>query len=563
MVFGFLPRQKALAVLVGGSVVALGASALPASAEQTVRVSDRAGSACFVQACPWTAPVQSVHFEAPRLDLHRTLVTGEPVAQSRTPELTAAGTGRLVLRVEGAPAKASHLVSISGPAGVTREISQSTVLSVEDPGLWTVTARKISAGGFTYFPLVTATSAHLERAGSEVVTIDYADVVSDRILVVSQGALVSIGPGARALGRESDQAQGCNVDGAREIVLKPLNRLKQFIFRAKKVFDIAIGITQQTPNGALYREVCGPPVRSGGKVKLWVVDAPLSDLGPRETLSFSERYAPKLSEETVHGFQLVGQQKLTLRNLRCDSGVSGSFTPSFSFSPEWRFLLQWTSASLRNPGRFKASVSAGGTATAGFVAQLSTHGTCTYPQTTVLSLPMGGPFAFAIGPVPVVISPHLSFNVMADVNASGSVAVGARQSLDIEAGLTWTGTQLDRIWRIKPSSPRHLTSSSADASAGVTVGLDVGFLLYRLAGPTLGLSVAGTLKGSTGSGWSLWAGVGAKASLKLHFYWPLSKIFEKSQSLYDNQWQVWPTIEPIPPANGTALRTPFPAEFWD
>jgi glucose/arabinose dehydrogenase len=80
----------------------------------------------------------------------QTVLVTSGAAATATPITYAVASGRLALTILGLPAGTPGSVTVNGPASYTRAVTASEQIDLLDPGLYTIVAGEVQAGGTTY-----------------------------------------------------------------------------------------------------------------------------------------------------------------------------------------------------------------------------------------------------------------------------------------------------------------------------------------------------------------------------------------------------------------------------
>jgi hypothetical protein len=112
---------------------------------------------------------------------------------------------------------------------------------------------------------------------------------------------------------------------------------------------------------------------------------------------------------------------------------------------------------------------------------------CQLPKT-----PVGPPFnwttEFQIGPLPVVIQTQLRFYISASGRIGAAVTTGVGQSFSGSAGVSYANGGFSPIASLQNTFSYDAPSASAGGNFVASVGPELTFLLYGLAGPQLSLT---------------------------------------------------------------------------
>lgn len=241
---------------------------------------------------------------------------------------------------------------------------------------------------------------------------------------------------------------------------------------------VAIGIGPNTPYGFLGR-VQAKQSSPGGTV-LSTVPATLPEAVPEadvdQTLSLGSASASDASGAR-RAMRLSSDQSIDCGGKHLDARTSLELTPTMRFQASWSVLHGVSSASLTFGGRAVAKMS---------VSAKAPIASCSYSRTFIKR--MLQPIDFQIGPVPVVIVPHLDVDLKINgsvgstltSSVSGTVQLAGGARWERDGGLRPTGS-LDADFSAQPPS----VDQAAHLGAHLVPSVEA--LFYGGAGPALKL----------------------------------------------------------------------------
>ena len=144
-------------------------------------------------------------FDPTPTSLDVTVVTGQRRSES---VVYALATGSLAVSVSGLPAGVNGNVTVTGPAGFTRTITQSTTLSMLAPGTYTIAAASVTTPSGTLTPTPTSRSVLVTASPTPVsASVSYATTLGAMNLTLSglpasvANAVTLVGPGGASVAR--------------------------------------------------------------------------------------------------------------------------------------------------------------------------------------------------------------------------------------------------------------------------------------------------------------------------------------------------------------------------
>ncbi len=262
---------------------------------------------------------------------------------------------------------------------------------------------------------------------------------------------------------------------------------------------LALGVGKATPDGLLARITAVD--RSAGRTVASTVPATLTEVLPAGELDV------RLDELAMRSARAAAN-----RPVRCSSGAVLQVSATAGVTTRLDLRVSW-SLPFTITARFGASVQA----RARVGASISGSGRCALGPFALLPRPFTlGHFTFAIGPVPVVLTPKLQLFVSGDTcfraaaSTSASAAVGVSAGVQYDDGFSPFGG-LTRSFTFDP--PR--LSASGRIQGRVTPVVDV--LVNGIGGPRIdfnaGLKLAADINANPW--WRLTAPLSVGAQLRL------------------------------------------------
>jgi hypothetical protein len=195
------------------------------------------------------------------------------------------------------------------------------------------------------------------------------------------------------------------------------------------------------------------------------------------------------------------------QRVSCSNGVRAEITGSVTITPSFDLDAAWS------PGGGVSDLSFTGTLTEDVRLRTSIGGgaSCALPETALLAKPVRfQPVVFAVGPVPVVVTPELRLSLDATGSVQAALAAGAGQVASVRAGLVLRNGAVGPVAGLS-STFTYLpptVSGTATAQTGVSATFD--FLVYGDRGPQVRTRAH---VGVDGPGWTLKAGLTAGVQL--------------------------------------------------
>lgn len=384
------------------------------------------------------------------------LASADPVAPGRSTTTDARG-GTLKVRVAKLPG--GRRVVVRGPQRFKRVLTSTTILRNLAPGRYRVKAVKVRTEDWTAHPAVSKPRVRV-RAGRRAVTrVSFPTVISRDVRVLK----------GRDIGAFTAPSAA---DPTGIITLSK---------RAPEGTVLAAGVTPQTPYGALVAVLSAKQTPAGWEHEVRIAGIQEAVLRGEYDVPIDTRPVPIRARLTARrpatnargtsagcaGAMEAGAE------LDGKAALHGSFTGGVA---DWKWYKPWKANPYVQMGlSIEANVDARAWAKA--------KGSCTTGEVSLINQPLGV-IAFSIGPIPVVLVPHLGVEAGASITASGKLELAGGVRAD--AGATVT-VSLRRAPELRGSGPTfdgwsHFDlKASAAAEAHLTGRLTI--LAYGVAGP--------------------------------------------------------------------------------
>ena len=386
------------------------------------------------------------------------LVAGPGVAApaaSRAVTSSEARTGTLKVRVAALPG--NRKVVVRGPQRFKRVLTSTTVLRGLAPGRYRVKAAKVRTDEWRAYPEVRKSRPKVRAGRSTVTRVTYPTVISSAAKVLT----------ARDI---KDFVAPSSTDATGEITLSR---------RAAEGTVLAAGLTPETPQGALLAVLTSKKAATGWVHRVRIAgiqeavlrgeyDVPIDTAVPIQArLGVASPMRGTGSTSGCSGSMEAGAE------LTGDANLNGSFSGGVA---DWKWYKPWKA----NP-YVQMGVSIDATVNAR--AWAKAKGTCTTGEKSVYSQNLTV-IAFAIGPIPVVLVPHLGIDAGASITASGRLELAGGVRADAGASLRVSLRKAPELSGHGPTFDGWSTfdmKASAAAEAHVTGRLTI--LAYGVAGP--------------------------------------------------------------------------------
>ena len=369
-----------------------------------------------------------------------------------------ARSGTLKVRVAALPG--NRRVVVRGPHRFKRVLTSTTVLRGLVPGRYRVRAASVRTEEWTAYSEVSRPRVRV-RAGRRTVTrVGFPTVVSTNARVLS----------ARDI---KDFAAPSTTDTTGEITLSR---------RAPEGTVLAAGVTPETPYGALVAVLSARKTQAGWEHTVRIA-------GIQEAVLRGEYDVPVTASSVPFRGRLVATRSSTANARGTSAGCSGSMEAGAdldgsanlrgSFSggvADWKWYKPWKANPYVQMGMsIDATVDARAWAKA--------KGSCSTGEKTLVSSNLAV-IAFSIGPIPVVLVPHLGIDAGASITASGRLELAGGVRADAGANVR---VSLRKAPEVTGSGPTFdgwssfAMKATASAEAHVTGRLTI--LAYGVAGP--------------------------------------------------------------------------------
>jgi hypothetical protein len=384
-----------------------------------------------------------------------------PVLASSGPPVDARASveargGTLKVRVATLPGQ--RRVVVRGPQRFKRVLTSTTVLRNLAPGRYRVRAARVRTEDWTAHPVVSRPRVRV-RAGRRALTrVSFPTVVSSAAKVLE--------------GRDIKAFTAPSVTDRTGVIT--LSR------RAPDGTVLAAGVTPRTPYGALVAVLSARKTAAGWEHEVRIAglqeavlrgeyDVPIDTTVPIQGRlgAGSSRRGSGSTSAGCTGSMEAGAE------LTGDANLNGSFSGGVA---DWKWYKPWKANPYVQMGMsIDATVDARAWAKA--------KGTCTTGEKTLYNQNLTV-IAFAIGPIPVVLVPHLGIDAGASITASGKIELGGGVRADAGAAIR---VSLRKAPEITGSGPTFdgwsYLDMKASAAAEAHVRGRLTILAYGVAGP--------------------------------------------------------------------------------
>ena len=460
-----------------------------------------------------------------------------------------ARAGTLKVRVATLPG--DRRVVVRGPHRFTRVLTRTTVLRGLAPGRYRVKATKVRTDDWVAHPLVRKPRLKVRAGRTSVSRVAYPTVISSAARVLKARDITAYSaPSAE--------------DPTGTIVLPR---------KAPEGTVLAAGVTPATPYGALVTVLSAKRTGAGWEHTVRIA-------GIQEAVLRGEYDVPIDTTVPVRGrlgagTSLRGSGSTTSgctgsmeagAELNGDANLKGSFSGGVA---DWKWYKPWKANPYVQMGMsIDATVNARAWAKA--------KGTCTTGEKSVYNQNLTV-IAFAIGPIPVVLVPHLDIGAGASITASGRLELAGGVRADAGANIRVSLRKAPEITGHGPTFDGWSSfdmKASAAAEAHVTGRLTI--LAYGVAGPYAQARVAvlGNADSTANPWWHIDAEGSAAAGVRvgnLCFSFLGCLKLEAGKELAKQTWRLAQADGPRPKAveqahvleglNATVnpdVRAPFP-----
>ena len=358
---------------------------------------------------------------------------------------------RLVVRVVELPGGVRASVRVRGPHGYSRRLTGTGALTGLRPGSYRIAAADVHAGASLFVARLSGSRVRLRGGHTRRVVVSYRGRVPDSTKTLKSSAVRSL-TGAPGGPQSVILSAGATASGPRH-------------------GDVLVaGVSDAAPDGLLGR-VTDVTSLAAGRLRVRLRPAALTDALPSGDITVSRRRARTAADDEV-----VQQVK---KLVSCGGGqvdVSGqvSATAGVYLDAHWGGLLHPALKQASFTGAIKET------------AELSA--TASSPSCTFGPFDLGGPKRFApitvaVGPVPVVLIPVLSFHLKGAGDVGATLTGRVRQSFDASAGVKYEGGQFTPIKTLSNDFDFDQPALSVSAKLGASIEAQLSLLVYGVAGP--------------------------------------------------------------------------------
>jgi uncharacterized protein (TIGR03437 family) len=477
------------------------------------------------------------------------------------------GTGTLQIQVTSLPAGMPANVTVTSTAGYSATVTSSQSLQVP-PGTYTVLANTVPGTNVYYAAFPPQQTVTVSKGSVTAATASYSAAILQTTKVLDQ---------------QGQQGLSVSPDGS--TVKLPAGSTVGQTLAAGQV--LAVGVTPATPNGLLRKIVSVS--RSSSQVSAGTAPATLADAFQQANFTFKttlttqgsnsfQALVPGVEFSQARGLNFARQDATPLGSLQTacpsdtsllvqmfDAPIAKDSLGTVSVSGEIRICptlqFDW------NIGGFPPSLRSL-TATATFGEQVHITIAGSYQGSLDKQIAVGRiasePITVFIGPVPVVLTPAITFFVGASGKVTAGISVGVTQSASVTGGISYADGKISPIFsRISSFEQDPLgidTSLSAKAYAGVNLELSVYGIVSPQFSPDAFIQLDADLLANPW--WKLTAGLEGYASVKVGIFgfpdlfdFTYPKLFEISQVIAQASGGFGnsvPVLEKITPDTATA-----------
>jgi uncharacterized repeat protein (TIGR03803 family) len=451
------------------------------------------------------------------------IVTNPPPGggASASAQLTVAAAA-LTVNITDLPTGTPANVTVTDPSGRTVTLT-STQTIFGSSGTYAVAATSVAAAQSTYYPTVATQSVMVQEADSLAIAVDYHTAVPNTLKVLdsagAEGLLVSADGSTLTISSSSSIAQSLATGDV-----------------------LAIGVTSATPNGDL-RKIVSVSQR-GGQIVATTVQATFADAFQRADFNYQASLGPNAfsnARPLLPGVAMVraSARRSVHRPHEHDSGADPCTDasavliemisvpivedPSGSIAANGQIEVCPTLQFNWSIGGFPPTLTAlSSTTTLG--GDIHVNVTGRYDNSFEVKIPIltatADPITVFVGPVPVVITPEVTFFVGANGEVSAGFSAGATQTASITAGISYGNGKLSPIFNTTSNfsvDPLGLDAGfSAKADAGVKVDLEVDGVISPEFSPDAFLNLDVTPLDNPW--WTLSAGLEGSGSVKIGIF---------------------------------------------
>jgi uncharacterized protein (TIGR03437 family) len=391
-------------------------------------------------------------------------------------------TGTLQIQITGLPTGTTGNLSVTSNSGFSATVTANETLQVP-VGIYTIAANLVPLGNVSYGAFPSQQSLTVSGGSVNPVTISYSIIILNTTQVLDQQG-----------------SQGLSVSADGSTLTLPMSSQTAKSLSPGTV--LAIGSTPAAPNGLLRKVVSVS--QSGSQVVAQTTQATFVEAFQQANFTFTTTLNPQntpqlkasragvnvrwkskegsapipqdTSPSACNGTSSLLVQMFDSPVLSDQNGavtVSGEIEvcPSLTFNPNITAF----------PPKLNSLVA---TTTLGESVHVnvigSYHGSFTksVPVATVASEPI----TVFVGPVPIILTPSVTFFVGISGSAEAGFSVGVTQNASVTGGFSYMNGQTS------PVTPNPVTTFAADP-----IGLDANLSAKAFAGATLDLTVEGVL----------------------------------------------------------------------
>ena len=421
-------------------------------------------------------------------------------------------------------------ITATAPNGTVTDVTATTTIQPAEPGNWVVTAKPVTVGTETYYPLAQTTDVSLAAGAQGSVVVDYANAVNDTTMVVAGSAVTSLTQTATT--------------GVFTLTVSD----SQHLIKTGDV--LAIGIGPSSPEGLLLK--VATVTTSGGSDTVTATQASLTDIGPQGDLVADQAYTSSFTPVSQGAVQNSPMRRYATSEsgpgsfanpFSCSAGVTASLSGGVGFAPHVHVQVRW--GGIFNPGTIYAKATVSGTETAYLDAKVEGKASCTldksFPPAPIV---LGAPIP--VGPTGIYVVPKLSFDLSGKASVDGKVESSVHQSLTVTAGLGWNGKSLYPIGGVTNKFNFQPPTPSLSGSVTAEVGPHLAFDIEGVAGPFI--TAYADTQFTMNSAKSPWCdlSVGFEAGGGLAFdVWGLS-FSVADPHILSKSWDLYKCTSPVP-----------------
>jgi len=444
----------------------------------------------------------------------------------------ASSTGTLQIQVTGLPAGTGANVTVTGPNGFNTTVTANASLQVA-VGNYSITANTVLAGGMAYGAFPVQQTATVGGGSSSTVQVSYTAVMPLTTTV---------------LDHQGTQNLAISPDGT-TLTLPASSQTAQSLSPGSV---LAIGSTPAAPNGLLRKVVSVS--QSGSQVNVQTTQATLVDAFQQANFASSialtpqntSKLTPALRGVTMHWISRkeIASRSISAPSCNSDSSLlvemfntpimqdgNGSITVSGEIDVCPSLEFDWNLSAF--PPRLNSLLA---TTTLGEAVHVNITGTyhSSFKKEVDVATVTSEPVTVFVGPVPIVLTPTVTFFIGVSGEANAGFSIGATQTASVTGGFSYANGHLTNV-----------SNSTSDFSED-PVGLDANLSAKAYAGLAIDLNIDGVLSPDfspdaylqldvnlfNNPWWKLSAGLEGSASLKVGIFGVTLADFD-SGNLFD------------------------------